>query len=326
MGHRVTALVVEGANPFEFAVAAEVFGIDRPEIPGWDYTFTLAAPGRRVTLNGTRATLQTNAGLEAVDGADTLVIPAGPVFEPHPPAVIEAIARAHTRGARVMSFCSGAFLVAAAGILDGRRATTHWTYTDEFRRRFPRVQVDPNVLFVDEGDVLTSAGTAAGIDLALHVVRHDLGAEAARVVARRMVVPPHRDGGQAQFIDGAPQARVRADELAGVLAWARTRLDEDLSVAVLADRAAMSERTFNRRFKESTGTTPFRWLLTQRVQRAQELLETTPLDIDQVAARAGFGTAANLREHFRRELQTTPSAYRRTFSGRRPASAATRTA
>jgi transcriptional regulator GlxA family with amidase domain len=324
MAHQVAALVVDDANPFEFAVAAEVFGIERPEIPGWDYAFDLVAAGRRATLHG-GAQLTTTAGLDALAVADTVVVPAGKVFSDNDPDVVAAVAAAHARGARVMSFCSGAFVLGEAGLLDGRRATTHWKYTVEFTQRFPRVRVDPNVLFVDEGDVLTSAGTAAGIDLALHVVRGDLGAEAARVVARRMVVPPHRDGGQAQFIDGAPQARVRPDELSGVLEWARTRLDHDLSVAVLAARAAMSERTFNRRFKESTGTTPFRWLLTQRLQRAQELLETTPLDVDQVAARSGFGTAANLREHFRRELRTTPSTYRRAFSGGRPMSATART-
>lgn len=325
MGHKVAALVIDDANPFEFAVAAEVFGIERPEIPEWDYEFELVASGRRVTLHG-GAQLHTTADLDALTTADTVVVPAGNVFSPNDPDIVAAVAAAHARGARVMSFCSGAFVLGDAGLLDGRRATTHWKYTRQFTRRFPRVQVDPNVLFVDAGDVLTSAGTAAGIDLALHVVRGDLGAEAARVVARRMVVPPHRDGGQAQFIDGAPQARVRPDELSGVLEWARTRLDQDLSVAVLASRAAMSERTFNRRFKESTGTTPFRWLLTQRLQRAQELLETTALDVDRVAAQAGFGTAANLREHFRRELRTTPSAYRRAFSGGRPAIEAARSA
>ncbi|MFA9444531.1 GlxA family transcriptional regulator [Egicoccus sp. AB-alg6-2] len=320
MSHTVTAVVIDDANPFEFAVAAEVFGIDRPEIPGWDYAFTLAAPGRRVRLAGA-GVLHTGADLDAVVGADTVVVPSGEAGRANDPDVVAAVAAAHARGSRIISFCTGAFLLAEAGLLDGRRATTHWKHSEEFRRRFPRVRLDPNVLFVDEGDVMTSAGTAAGIDLALHVVRHDLGAEAARVVARRMVVPPHRDGGQAQFIDGAPEARIRPDGLAGVLEWAQGRLDDDLTVATLAAHANMSERTFARRFKEATGTTPFRWLLTQRLQRAQELLETSDLDVDHVAFRAGFGTAANLREHFRRELRTTPSAYRRCFADTRRATA-----
>ena len=316
MGHRVAALVIDGASPFEFAVAAEVFGSARPEIPGWDYDFELAAVDRRVRLSG-GSELRTTGDLDTVAAADTVVLPGGEPLRKNDPQIVAAVAAAHGRGARVLSFCSGAFLLAEAGLLDGRRATTHWKFTAAFRTRFPQVHLDPNVLFVDEGDVLTSAGTAAGIDLALHVVRRDLGAEAARVVARRMVVPPHRDGGQAQFIDDAPQARARPDDLAGVLEWARAHLEADLSVAVLASRARMSERTFARRFKEATATTPFRWVLTQRVQRAQELLETSDLDVDQVAARAGFGTATNLREHFRRELQTTPSAYRRSFGGAR---------
>ncbi|MFA9429982.1 GlxA family transcriptional regulator [Egicoccus sp. AB-alg2] len=317
MGHRVAAVVLDEANPFEFSVAAEVFGVHRPEIPGWDYDFRLAAPRRSVRLAG-GIELRTPYDIDAVAGADTVVLPALNPFGDVSTDLLDAVRHAHAGGARVVSFCSGAFLVAETGLLDGRRATTHWMYTDLFRERFPRVRLDPNVLFVDEGDVLTSAGTAAGIDLSLHIVRKDLGAEAARVVARRMVVPPHRDGGQAQFIDGAAEPRVRADDLAGVLEWARRHLEEDLSVAVLAGRANMSERTFARRFKESTGTTPFRWLLTQRLQRAQELLETSDLDVDHIAVRAGFGTSTNLREHFRRELRTTPSAYRRCFVGTRP--------
>ncbi|WP_130648886.1 helix-turn-helix domain-containing protein [Egicoccus halophilus] len=316
MGHLVAAVVPDGADPFEFAVAAEVFGSPRPEIPGWAYEFVLASAGGVAAIVG-GARLHTDHDLAVLSRADTVVVPGGEVHRPNDPSVVAAVAAAAARGARVLSFCSGAFVLAEAGLLDGRRATTHWKFTGEFRRRFPRVQVDPNVLFVDEGDVLTSAGTAAGIDLALHVVRRDLGAEAARVVARRMVVPPHREGGQAQFIDGASTPRVRPDELAGVLTWARRSLEHDLSVASLAARANMSERTFARRFKETTGTTPFRWLLVQRLQRAQELLETSDLDVDHVARRAGFGSAANLREHFRRELDTTPSAYRRCFAGSR---------
>jgi AraC family transcriptional regulator, transcriptional activator FtrA len=310
--HTVAALVLDGANIFEFAVASEVFGVERPEIGRHLYEFALCAPGGRADLAG-GTQLRTAGDLRTVADADTVIVPHGRLHDPVDPALLDALLAANQDGARLVSFCSGAFTLAATGLLDGRRATTHWLYTEAFRARFPKVTLDPNVLFVDEGDVLTSAGTAAGIDLALHLVRRDHGAEVARGIARRMVVPPHRDGGQAQYIDPPTRPRVTTDGMAALLDWIRSDLGRDLKVADMAQRAAMSERTFVRRFREATGTTPFRWVLTQRLQQAQELLETTDLDVDRIADSAGFGTATNLRDHFRRELRTTPSAYRRTF-------------
>lgn len=322
MPHHVATLVLDGGNLFEFAVAAEVFGVERPEIGTGLYELTLCSPGREARLPA-GARLRTPGDLATVAGADTVIVPHGHPDAPAAPDVVEALLAAHANGARLVSFCSGAFPLAATGLLDGRRATTHWLYAETFRRRFPRVSLDPNVLFVDEGELLTSAGTAAGIDLALHLVRRDHGAEVARGIARRMVVPPHRDGGQAQFIDPPERPRVVADELAGLLDELRADLGSELTVAEMARRATMSERTFVRRFREATGTTPFRWLLTQRLQRAQQLLETTDLDVDRIADETGFGTATNLREHFRRELRTTPSGYRRAFGTSRAQHAGT---
>ena len=212
-----------------------------------------------------------------------------------------------------MSVCTGAFTLAATGLLDGRRATTHWYHTEEFARRFPDVKLDPGVLYVDEGDILTSAGTAAGIDLCLHIVRLDYGAEVANMLARRMVVPPHRDGGQAQFVDGPVTAVAGDDRFAQALEWAEEHLDDPIAVDDLARQAAMSPRTFARRFRAATGTTPHQWLLRQRILLAQRLLETTDLPIDIVAGRCGLGSPANLRTHFQRVVRTSPVAYRRTF-------------
>jgi AraC family transcriptional regulator, transcriptional activator FtrA len=313
--HVVATAVVDGANAFELAVATEVFGLPRPELAGaWHYEHRLCTPAGGVALTGGMR-LEGSHDLSGLDDADTILIAHGRVSGEADPRIVDAVRAADERGARLVSFCSGSFTLAAAGVLDGRRATTHWMYADAFRSRFPRVRLDPNVLFVDEGRILTSAGTAAGIDLALHLVREDLGAEAARSVARRMVVPPHREGGQAQFIDPPHVPRVESDRFGALLDWLAGRLDEDVTVAEMAHRVAMSERTFARRFKEATGTTPFRWVLAQRLRLAQELLETSDLDIDRLADRAGFGTATNLREHFRRELGTTPTAYRRCFRG-----------
>lgn len=313
MAHVVATVVPEGANPFEFSVACEVFGLERPELGVEWYDFRLCAAGGSVTVNGGWR-LTTPHGLDAVEGSDTVIVPFASV-EPggNDPWLLEAIVRASGRGARLVSFCSGAFALAEAGVLDGRRATTHWMHVERLRAAFPRVEVDPNVLFVDEGDVLTSAGTAAGIDLSLHLVRRDHGAEVTRYVARRMVVPPHRDGGQAQYVEPPRQPRVPVDGLGPVLEWVQRRLREPLTVAEMAERAAMSPRTFARRFREATGTTPHRWLVTQRLYRAQELLERTDLGIEQVATRSGFGTGATLRRHFSEQLDTSPSAYRGRF-------------
>jgi transcriptional regulator GlxA family with amidase domain len=225
----------------------------------------------------------------------------------------QALRRAHRRGARFASLCSGAYVLAAAGLLDGGRATTHWMYTEDFACRFPEIDVDPGVLYVGDGQVWTSAGTAAAIDLCRHFVRMDHGAEVANVVARRMVVPAHRDGGQAQFVQAPVPETCRDDDLATTLDWAVEHLDQELEVEDLARRAKMSPRTFARRFKLATGTTPLQWLLTQRVVLAQRLLEGTDLPVEAVAGRCGFGSAATLRQHFARVVGTSPGAYRQTF-------------
>jgi AraC family transcriptional activator FtrA len=317
MAHTVAVVVDDGVMPFEFAVACEVFGLERPELGVPWYDFRICAPTPRVATGGGFA-MEVPHGLDVAAAADTVLVPAAPrQRDAMRGAVLDALRAASARGARMMSFCSGAFVLAEAGLLDGRRATTHWMYTDEFRARFPRVRLDPGVLFVDDGDILTSAGTAAGIDLALHVVRLDHGAEIANAVARRMVVPPHRDGGQAQFVVAPHVPRAGDhDAIARLIDELCAELDRDLDVAEMAARVAMSPRTFARRFKEATGTTPARWLARQRVEHAQQLLEATDLDVELIADRSGLGSGATLREHFRRELGITPTAYRRTFDRR----------
>lgn len=313
--HRVVAAVSPGVNLFEMAVAAEVFGLERPEVGVEWYDFAIASVGSQPVPVGGGATLTPTAGLDDVAHAGTVVVPnASPVAPATSPEMLDALRAAHANGARVVSFCSGAFALAEAGLLDGRPATTHWVFADDFAARFPEVRLQGNVLFVDDGDVLTAAGTAAAIDLSLHIVRRDHGADVANTVARRMVVPPHRDGGQAQFVlQPVVDSCDPADDLAPVLEWALAHLREPLTVDLLAARALMSPRTFARRFQAAVGTTPLQWVLRQRVHRAQELLETTDLPLDRIAEESGLGTAANLRLHLRRVAQTSPSAYRRTF-------------
>lgn len=313
--HRVVALVSPGVNAFELSVACEVFGLDRPELDVEWYQFTIASEGAQAVAVHGGASLQPSADLAAVRNAHTIVVPNGCIDGPAAsPGVLQALRDAHASGARIASFCSGAFTLGDSGLLDGRRATTHWLYTQRFQDRYPAVDVVENVLYVDDGEILTSAGTAAAIDLGLHIVRLDHGAEVANAVARRMVVPPHRDGGQAQFVTRpVVDSCDPADDLAPVLEWALAHLHEPLSVERLASRALMSPRTFARRFQSSVGTTPLQWILRQRVHRAQELLETTELPLERVAQESGFGTAANMRLHMRRVVDLAPSAYRRTF-------------
>jgi transcriptional regulator GlxA family with amidase domain len=251
-----------------------------------------------------------------LESADLISIPAWPIFSrpgPPPEALLDALRRAVARGARVMSVCTGAFVLAAAGLLDGRRATTHWRYASLLAERYPQVTVDPNVLYIDDGSVLTSAGTAAGIDLCLHIVRVEQGAAVANAIARRMVVPPHRDGGQAQYIETPVMPHDRGNTFNNVLAWAQAHLDQPLTVAQLAARAHMSPRTFARQFVAVTGTTPYRWLVSQRVAMAQRLLEQTDHAVEEVAQKTGFGTAAMLRRHFGLHRGTSPQLYRRSF-------------
>jgi transcriptional regulator GlxA family with amidase domain len=310
---------MEGVHPFEMSVPCEVFGIERPEVVfPWPYELIVASMhGNEPLMTHNGFSIQTPYTLADLRRADTIVIPAWPNVDQPPSApLLTELRAAHARGARVMSFCSGAFVLAYAGILDGKRASTHWMYADTMAARFPAVAVDRNVLYVDEGDILTSAGTAAAIDLCLHVIREDLGAEAANIVARRMVVPPHRDGGQAQYVQAPVPSCSSDDPIAGALDWAVEHLDQPLSVEKLARHAAMSPRTFARRFRDVTGTTPHQWLLRQRVLHAQRLLETTDEPVERIATRCGFSSAAVLREHFTRIAGTAPLTYRRTFQVR----------
>lgn len=254
--HRVVVIVDENSNPFELGCATEVFGLRRPELGRDLYDFRLCSPEPRTLMRDGFFTLTGVAGLEAADEADTLIVPNRPDVEvPRRPAVLDAVRRAHARGARLLGFCSGAFTLAEAGVLDGRRATAHWQWADEFRTRFPSVRLEPDVLFVDDGDILTAAGSAAALDLGLHVVRRDHGAEVANSVSRRLVFAAHRDGGQRQFVE-RPMPDLPDESLAPVLAWAQERLDAPLTVADLAARAAVSPATLHRRFQAQLGTTP----------------------------------------------------------------------
>ncbi|HUQ40144.1 MAG TPA: helix-turn-helix domain-containing protein [Acidimicrobiales bacterium] len=314
--HRVATVVDHRVSMFELAVPCEVFGIDRPELHDPWYSHVVCAPHPGDLETGQGAVLRTTHGLDDVVTADTVVVVPPLMAGPDPqarPETIEALREAYGRGARMLSLCTGAFVLAEAGLLDGRPATTHWMHATEMARRYPKVRVDPRVLYIDDGQVLTSAGTAAGIDLCLHVVRCDLGAEVANAVARRMVVPPHRDGGQAQFVDLPVASSASDDPIGMALGWMLERLDRAITVEQAAHRVGMSPRHFARRFREVTGTTPLQWLLSQRVLLAQRLLETTDLSIEVVATRCGFGSAAGLRSHFQRAVSASPVSYRRTF-------------
>ncbi|MFF5981951.1 GlxA family transcriptional regulator [Streptomyces olindensis] len=305
---------------YELSIPCTVFGKPQPDLADPWYELKLCGVGAG-EVNGHGLSLRTPYGLDDLVGADTVVVPSVPdpcVEEgrPLPPELTDALRRAHRAGARMVSLCTGAFALAEAGLLDGRRATAHWMHTAQLAERYPKVEVDPSVLYVDDGDVLTSAGLTAGLDLCLHLVRRDLGAHVANQLARRMVVPAHRPGGQAQFIELSVPAS--DDEgLAPVLAWARAHLDRPLTVADLARRAAMSPRTFYRRLQEATGTTPLQWLLDQRLGRARSLLESTDLPIEKIGELSGLGTANNLRHHFLRHLGVSPGDYRRAFPGTR---------
>ena len=314
MLRNVALLAFDDAPVFEIGVVSEVFGVDRRDdgLPVFDFALCAAEPAPLRTSSGFH--IDTPHGLERVAEAQLIAIPGWrPPFEPPSGAVLDALRAAATRGARVMSLCSGAFVLAAAGLLDGHRATTHWRYAALLARRYPRIDVVPDVLYVDAGGVLTSAGTAAGIDLCLHIVRTEFGADVANRLARRMVVPPHREGGQAQYIETPVPADSRDDALTATVRWALAHLDGELSVDTLAARAHMSTRTFVRRFGAAYGATPHQWLLAQRITQARRLLETTDLGIEEVAQRAGFGSAAALRVRFAGRLGTSPLAYRRTF-------------
>jgi AraC family transcriptional regulator, transcriptional activator FtrA len=313
---RVAVLVLDNVAPFELGVLCEVFGTDRVDdgFPG--YEFHTCSPDGGPVRTKSGWSLTPTADLTPLEEADLVAVPAYPLGCLVPPEVTAALRRAADRGAYVLSVCSGAFLLAEAGLLEGRRCTTHWKYADELARRYPDLKVDPDVLYVADDNIMTSAGTAAGIDLCLYLVRREHGSTIANALARRMVVPPHRDGGQAQYVEAPVPRTADAPTLEPLLSWLVTTLDREHTVESLAARAHMSSRTFARRFRAETGTTPHGWLTGQRVLLARRLLEDTDLGVDAIAQRAGFGTAAMLRHHFTRRVGTTPQQYRTTFRTR----------
>lgn len=311
----VVALAYDGLCTFEFGVAVEVFGLPRPEMGDNWYRFAVAGiePGELRATGGIR--LAVDGGLDLLAQAGTIIVPGWRgADEPVPESLCEALRKAHARGARIMSICSGVFVLAAACLLNGLQASTHWRYTEKLQQRYPEIQVMPDVLYIDNGSVLTSAGSAAGIDLSLHLVRRDYGQAAANSVARRLVVPPHRVGGQAQFIEQPVPTTYESKRLSPLFDYLHTHLAGEHCVESLAAFTGMSPRTFLRRFAAATGTTPAKWLLNVRLVHCRNLLESSTLSIDEIADRVGFGSAATLRHHFRAKLDTTPAAYRKTFT------------
>lgn len=308
---RVAVVVLEGAKPLDVGIPAQVF-TTRASMP-YEVRMCGAAPG--LVTGGDGLSYHVAHGLEALEWADLVFIPGyrRPDEDDPPPAVVDALIAAHARGARLAAISTGAFALAATGLLDGRRATTHWHYTRALARRHPRIRVDENVLFVDEGSVLTSAGAASGIDLCLHILRADLGVAASNHAARRLVAAPYRSGGQAQYVPRSVPEPI-GERFAATREWALHRLGDPLTLETLARHAAVSARTFSRRFLEDTGYTPMQWVMRARIDLARELLERSELGIEQIAADVGLGTGANLRQHFQRILGTTPTDYRRTFT------------
>ncbi|HEX9230292.1 MAG TPA: helix-turn-helix domain-containing protein [Jatrophihabitantaceae bacterium] len=311
---KVVAVVVAGVSPFELGVACEGFGVDRTDdgVPRVDFAVA-SVDGAAVPTSGGMS-ISTTHRLDIADDADLVIVPAtdGPAV--WPPELLDLLRRTVARGARVMSICNGAFALGAAGLLDGRECTTHWRHASRLAEAFPAARVNPNVLYVCDGPVLTSAGSAAGLDLCLHLIREEHGERIANTVARRMVMPPFRDGGQAQFVDTPIRVR-EADTLAPLLDALSAELDREHTVESMAERAAMSARTFARRFRAETGTTPHVWLTNQRVLHARRMLERDDVPIEIVAQQSGFGTSAMLRHHFTRLVGTSPAGYRRTFRG-----------
>lgn len=308
---RVAVVVLEGAKPLDVGIPAQVF-TNRPSMP---YTVRVCGVQAGLVPGADGLSYHVEQGLEALDDADLVFIPGylNPDTQPPPAELTAALLRAHERGSRLAAISTGAFALAATGLLNGRRATTHWHYTQAFAEQFPEVEVNEGVLFVNEGTVLTSAGAASGIDLCLHILRDELGLSAANHAARRLVAAPYRSGGQAQFVRRSVPP-VSGERFSATREWALRHLDEPISIEGLARHARVSQRTFSRVFREETGYTPMRWIMRARLDLARELLENSRLGIDEVAASVGLGSGANLRVHFRRILGTTPSEYRRTFA------------
>ncbi|RVX43490.1 AraC family transcriptional activator FtrA [Nonomuraea polychroma] len=313
--HRVAVLAFDGMAPFELGCVVELFGLPRPELDVPWYDLTVCAE----TLEPLRVvggfTMRAEHGLDVLASADTVIVPGADVHAPVSGELVAALRLAHSRGARMVSICSGAFALAAAGLLDGRTVTTHWRYAGLLQERFPAVRVNPSVLYVDEGDVLTSAGSAAGLDLLIHLVRTDHGPGVANTVARRLVVPPHREGGQAQFIEAAVTAVEDDDAVARAMSWALDNLARPLAVADLARVANMSQRSFIRHFRRQTGTSPLRWVISQRVAASLTMLESTAAPVEEIGAAVGFESPVTFRHHFTKAMRTSPSAYRKAFSG-----------
>ena len=313
-GHLVAALVHAPISTFEFGCVAEVFGGARRdlEVDWYDFAVVGVRPGPVLSTGG--VAIHVPCGLETLAEADTIVVPCWDAPEPPGDDLVASLRAAYERGARILSICSGAFVLAAAGLLDGRRATTHWLHADELKRRHPAIRVDPDVLYVDEGQIVTGAGSAAGLDMLLHVIRQDHGAKVCNAVARHLVIPPYRDGGQAQFVQ-RPVPQIADTRLANAIQWMREHAREEQRTDQLASMAAMSPRSFFRRFREATGMAPYDWLIRERVAITCELLEEGRLSVEQIAVEAGFGAAETMRHHFRRVVGRSPLEYRRTFTG-----------
>src|SRR5215468_5984764 len=316
MSHRVVAVAYDRLCTFEFGCTVELFALPRPELPVKWYEFSVCAAERTPLRAAGGIEVRVRYPLRLLDSADTIIIPGwrDPAEIP-PPALLAKLRRALARGARLCSICSGVFVLAAAGVLDVRRATTHWKYAAQLASSYPRILVEPNALYVDEGQVLTSAGSAAGLDMLLHLVRRDFGARIANQVAQRLVIAPHREGDQAQFVP-RPLASDGRGRLARLMDFVRAHPAAPHTLASLAQRAAMSPRTLQREFNAATGMAPYEWLVAERIERAKELLESTRLTAASIAARVGLGSAESLRHHFRRQLGTTPQQYRQRFSRR----------
>ncbi|QWP76556.1 helix-turn-helix domain-containing protein [Lysobacter sp. K5869] len=315
---RLAVVAFDRISPFHLSVPCLVFEQrGDPALPAFDLRVCAAEPGPLRVRAGFG--ISADHGLKSLAWADTVIVPSWRDGDERPPeALLRALVRAHERGARIVGLCLGAYVLAEAGLLDGRRATTHWMWSEHFGARYPKVELQRDVLYVDDGRITTSAGTAAALDCCLHLVRRAHGADIANRLARRLVVAPHRQGGQAQYIEQPLPATARDDRLGEVLAWALAHLDRPLSLDALAERALMSRRTFTRRFRDATGTTVGQWLAGQRLAHAQRLLETSDRGLDAIAGDTGFGTAASLRQHFAARLGVSPSAYRRGFRGAHP--------
>jgi AraC family transcriptional activator FtrA len=314
--HLVAAVAYDRLCTFEFGCVVELFALPRPELDVAWYDFAVCATERGPLRAAGGIEMSVAHSLRLLDRAQTIVIPGWrDADEPPPAELVNKLRRAYDRGARLCSICSGVFVLAAAGVLDGKRATTHWKYVDRLASRYPSVHVEPNALYVDEGRILTSAGSAAGLDMLVHLVRKDFGAKVANQVAQRLVIPPHREGGQAQFVP-RPVSLDERGRLAKLLDWLRAHLAAEHTVDSLASRAAMSTRTLQREFKAATGIAPYEWIVRERIERAKELLETSRLAAQEIAERVGMGSAESLRHHFRLRVGTTPAQYRARFSRR----------